>query len=94
MAITSEEVAHVAALARLELNPQEVDAMAGQLDRILGYIEKLNKLDTSGVEPTTHALAVYNAFRSDESKESLSQDSALVNGPQHNAEFFIVPKVI
>ncbi len=94
MSITPDEVGYVAALAKLELSPQEVETMAGQLDRILGYIEKLNELDTTEVAPTTHTLSINNAFRADEVKESLSQEDALANGPQQNAEAFVVPRVI
>lgn len=94
MAITPEQVGYVASLARLELTAQEVEVMAGQLDRILGYIEKLNELDTTDVEPTTHALAIFNAFRDDVVGMSLSQEAALANGPRHNTEAFVVPRII
>ncbi|MFZ5775123.1 MAG: Asp-tRNA(Asn)/Glu-tRNA(Gln) amidotransferase subunit GatC [Thermodesulfobacteriota bacterium] len=94
MKITPEEVAYVARLARLELSPDEVEKTTAQLDRILGYVEKLGELDTSGVEPTSHALAARNAFRPDEVKASLGQAGALANGPLTNSEAFIVPRVI
>ena len=94
MKITPEQVQYVAKLARLELTPEEVNSMAGQLDRILTYVAKLNELDTSEVQPTSHALAVQNAFRPDEVKDSLSQEEALANCPQHNGETFVVPRVI
>jgi aspartyl-tRNA(Asn)/glutamyl-tRNA(Gln) amidotransferase subunit C len=94
MKITIDEVKYVANLARLELKPEEAAAMAGQLDQILSYVDKLNELDTSTVEPTTHAISITNAFRSDELHESLSQEKALANGPRQNGESFIVPKII
>ncbi|MEJ2032692.1 MAG: Asp-tRNA(Asn)/Glu-tRNA(Gln) amidotransferase subunit GatC [Deltaproteobacteria bacterium] len=94
MQITPEEVTYVAGLARLELDPEEVAAMAKQLDRILGYVAKLNELDTSGIEPTTHALSIRNAFRRDEVQNSLSQEKALANAPEQNGEAFVVPRVI
>ena len=94
MKITTDEVKYVSALARLELKPEEAEEMAGQLDQILSYVDKLNELDTSQVEPTTHAISITNAFREDELRESLPQEKALANGPKQNGEAFVVPKVI
>jgi aspartyl-tRNA(Asn)/glutamyl-tRNA(Gln) amidotransferase subunit C len=94
MQITPDEVRYVAALARLDLSGAEVEAMTGQLDRILDYVDKLNELDTSGVEPTTHALSIHNVFREDAEGVSLPQEEALANGPLQNGEAFVVPKVI
>lgn len=94
MKITAEEVRYVARLARLELSPEEVSSTTEQLDRILSYVDKLNELNTEGVNPATHALAINNAFREDEVRASLPQDEALANGPSHNREAFIVPRII
>jgi aspartyl-tRNA(Asn)/glutamyl-tRNA(Gln) amidotransferase subunit C len=94
MKITPEEILHVADLARLQLSPEEVDAMAKQLDEILTYVAKLNELDTDGIAPTTHAISIVNAFREDEVKPSLDREKTLANGPQQNGESFVVPKVI
>ncbi|HIJ89456.1 MAG: Asp-tRNA(Asn)/Glu-tRNA(Gln) amidotransferase subunit GatC [Desulfobulbaceae bacterium] len=94
MKITQEEVRYVAKLARLELSEAEVEKTTLQLDGILSYVEKLGELDTASVQPTTHALAVRNAFREDEIRESLPQREALANGPLHNSEAFVVPRVI
>ena len=94
MNISKEEVAKVAHLARLELSEQEVAEITGQLDRILGYIAKLNELDTKDVAPTTHALAIHNAFRDDEVVPSLPREEALANGPRQNGEAFVVPRII
>lgn len=94
MKITPEEVRYVAKLARLSLSEAEVAETTLQLDRILSYVEKLDELDTTSVLPTTHALAVSNAFREDELGRSLSQQEALANGPVQNGEAFVVPKVI
>jgi len=94
MKITPEEVRHVARLARLSLSEAEVEKTTLQLDGILSYVEKLGELDTTGVVPTTHALAIHNAFRADEVRESLSQQEALANGPVQNGEAFVVPRVI
>ena len=94
MKITIDEVNYVAALARLELKPKEAEAMAGQLDKILSYVDKLNEIDTSQTEPTTHAISITNAFREDELRDSLGQEKALANAPRQNGESFVVPKVI
>jgi len=94
MQITPEEIAKVAHLARLELSPEEVEKMTNEVGAILSYIDKLNELETSGVKPTTHALAITNAFRDDVVVPSLPQAEALQNGPLQNGEAFVVPKVI
>ena len=94
MKITPEEVRYVAKLARLSLSEAEVAETTLQLDRILSYVEKLDELDTTSVLPTTHALALSNAFREDELGRSLTQQEALANGPLQNGEAFVVPKVI
>ena len=94
MKITPEEITHVANLARLRLSPEEVEAMARQLDDILTYVAKLNELDTEGIIPTTHAISIVNAFREDEVKPSLERERALANGPRQNGESFVVPRVI
>ena len=94
MQITPEEIAKVAHLARLDLNQDEVARMTNEVGAILSYIDKLNELDTDGVKPTTHALAITNAFRDDVVIPSLPQAEALRNGPKQNGEAFVVPKVI
>lgn len=94
MKITIAEVQYVAKLARLQFSETEAEAMTGQLDRILAYIDKLNELDTSTVAPTTHAIALVNAFREDELGASLSRAEALANGPLQNGAAFVVPKII
>jgi len=94
MRIRREEVEHVAHLARLHLDGQELDQMTEQLDMILSYIAKLDELDTSGIEPTTHAFSITNAFREDVVKKSLDQDKALANSPEHSQDSFVVPRII
>ena len=94
MKITLDEVKYVSNLARLELQDAEAEAMTGQLDQILSYVDKLNELDTSQVEPTTQVISTTNAFREDELRDSLSQEQAIANGPRQNGESFVVPKVI
>lgn len=94
MKITREEVEHVAHLARLNLSDDELEKMTNQLDNILSYVAKLDELETEGVEPTTHAFSISNAFRDDITGKSLSQKEALANCPVKNQEAFIVPRII
>ena len=92
--IDMKEVEHVARLARLELAPEERERMREQLDRILGYIDKLRQLDTAGVEPTSHAVPMVNVFREDELRPCLSPEEMLANAPDRSGEFFRVPRII
>jgi len=94
MKITENEVEHVAHLARLTLSGEELEVMTGQLDTILSYVVKLEKLDTDGIKPTTHVFSVNNVFREDVVIKSLSQEESLANSPQHNGESFQVPRII
>jgi len=94
MPLTPEEVRHVAQLARLDLQPQEVELFTRQLNDILDYMEKLKELDTSGVKPMAHVLPVANAFRKDLVTASLPRDQALKNAPAREEGAFLVPRVI
>ena len=88
--ISEEQVRRVAKLSRLDLSDAEVVQFSTQLNSILGYIEKLNELDTEGVEPLAHTLPIHNIFRDDEPKESLGVEKTLANAPQRDDEFFKV----
>ena len=94
MAIERETVEYVAHLARLELNSQELELLCRQLQEIVGFIDKLNKLDTLATAPTSHILQLRNVLRPDTAVESLSCAQALENAPQKQEGFFVVPKVI
>lgn len=94
MSITKETVKHVAWLARLGLSDEEVKVFAGQLGRILGYVAKLDELDTAGVEPTFHVLDMSNVCREDEPRPSLPRDEVLANAPDASFGFFRVPRII
>lgn len=94
MKLSSQDVEYVAKLARLEVAETEREKLTAQLNDILLYIDKLNELDTTGVRPMTHAIAVTNAFREDTVLESLGSERALANAPDARGEFFRVPKVI
>ena len=96
MASTLDEatVRHVAYLARLRITDEEVARYAAQLSTILRYMQQLNQLDTTGVEPTAHALPVANVFREDQVRPSLDPARALSNAPDRQDDFFRVPKVL
>jgi len=94
MKLSKQEVEHIAYLSRLHLSSEQIAAMTGQLNDILGYMEKLSELDTSGIEPTTHALHLSNAFREDQVVPSLPQEEALALAPEQGGSAFVVPKVI
>ncbi len=94
MALSRDEVLHVAELARLSLRPEEVELFTRQLNDILAYVEKLQELDTSGVAPLAHVIPVFNAFREDEVREGLPTEEALANAPAREAGSFLVPRVI
>jgi aspartyl-tRNA(Asn)/glutamyl-tRNA(Gln) amidotransferase subunit C len=94
MPLSVEEVRHIAQLARLQLNPEEVAPIARQMNDILSYMEQLNKLDTRGVEATSHALHLANAFREDQVQSSLPLEESLANAPEQGRSAFVVPKVI
>ena len=94
MKISKKEVEHVAHLARLNLSEEEITTFTDQLNSILAYMEKLEALDTKGIELTSHAVPLSTAFREDEVKESLPPEKALQNAPDDDGSFFIVPKVI
>jgi aspartyl-tRNA(Asn)/glutamyl-tRNA(Gln) amidotransferase subunit C len=92
--ISLAEVEHVARLSRLELSGAEKARMRSQLDTILGYIEKLNHVDTTDVPPTTHVLPLANVMREDEVRPSYPVDAMLANAPDPEGEAFRVPRIL
>lgn len=94
MKISKEDVIHVANLARLELDDASVDKFSHQVGTILEYVDTLNRLDTTGVRPTSHAIFLTNAFREDEIKLHLPLEQALFNAPEKDDGTFQVPRVI
>jgi aspartyl-tRNA(Asn)/glutamyl-tRNA(Gln) amidotransferase subunit C len=94
MPVTISDVEHVAALARLSFNEEEKQRLTGELNTILGYMEQMNRLDTSAVEPLTHVIEISNVFRQDEPVPGLTREEALRNAPSRNEAFFKVPKVL
>jgi aspartyl-tRNA(Asn)/glutamyl-tRNA(Gln) amidotransferase subunit C len=91
MAISRDEVVHVARLARLELSEDELERFAGQLSAILEAVGKVSELDLAGVEPTAHPLDLVNVWAEDEPRPSLSVDEALANAPDREGDSFRVP---
>ncbi len=94
MAVTKKDVETVASLARLIYTEEEKEKLAGTLNSILSYFDKLSELDTTDVEPLTHILPVENVMREDERKPSLDQDTALANAPKKSQGHFSVPRVV
>lgn len=97
MKLSEKEVRYVAGLANLNLSEEEVERMSREMSEILTHMDKLNELDTSGVEPMAQVL--YDAgdtatLRADEPRQSLTSEEALANAPQSGAGHFKVPKVI
>lgn len=94
MSATQIDVKYVAHLARLALTPEEEEKFGAQLGQVLGYIEKLNELDVSQVDPTAHAVPMVNITRPDEVRSSLPNDEALRNAPARANGLFVVPKIV
>ncbi|MBI3652610.1 MAG: Asp-tRNA(Asn)/Glu-tRNA(Gln) amidotransferase subunit GatC [Acidobacteria bacterium] len=98
MPITKDDVLKIAELARLELTPEESESFTVQLDAILGYIDKLDELDTREVAPMSHSTTASGdteySRRDDVARPSLGQQSAVANAPDSEAGYFKVPKVI
>ena len=94
MRLTAEQVEHVALLGRLRLSEEERARFTTQLNSILEHFEQLQQLDTSGVPPLSHAVAMSNVFREDDPQPSLSPDDALHNAPDKARDCFRVPRVI
>ena len=92
--ITKDEVKKVAHLARLELNEDEINKHAEQLEKILEYIKQLEKIDTTDVACTTRAIEVINVFRKDEKKKYDCTEELLELGPSREDKYFKVPKII
>jgi aspartyl-tRNA(Asn)/glutamyl-tRNA(Gln) amidotransferase subunit C len=94
MQIPEDEIEHIAFLARLSLSDEEKQMFGSQLSSILDYMEKLNELDTSAVQPTSHILSLDNIMRDDLATPSIPRHDALANAPAHTDRFYRVPKII
>lgn len=92
--ITKKEVEHVADLARLNFTEEEKESFTQHMDSILNFAKKLEELDTTGVEPTSHALDVHNVLREDKVRESIPVEEALKNTAEHKENQVKVPSVL
>ena len=92
--ITLAEVEHVARLARLALDADEMERMRSQLDAILGYVEQLRRVNTDGVEPTAYVLPLVNILRDDEVRPSYPVEAMLANAPDAQDGQFRVPRIL
>jgi len=88
------DVRYTAQLARLNLSEAEIVKFQTQISQILAYVEKLEQVDVTGVEPTAHANAIFNVFREDTPRDWFTAGDALANAPRMANQLFIVPKVI
>ncbi len=87
-------VRHVARLARLELTPEEETTFGRQLGQIVEYVEQVQAVDTSGLEPTSHCMPLVNVVRADEPSPGLARQELLANAPRAEAGMFRVPKIL
>jgi len=94
MSINKETIEHVAHLARIDLQPNELEKLSVELHGILDFIDKLSKLDVQKVKPASHILPISNVLREDKPQVSLSAEKALENAPSKKGNFFCVPKII
>jgi len=92
--IDKAQVRKIAKLARLELTDAEVEEFTGQLSAVLDYMEKMDELDTTDIEPLAHCLPISNVLREDTVRESLGTEKALTNAPSRDGDFFKVPKIL
>ncbi len=92
--ISKTDVDYVAGLAQLDLDEATRERLVREMGDVLAYMEKLNELDTNGVEPMMHALEMTNVFREDVVGESLPREQALNTAPLDDGEFFLVPKIL
>ena len=92
--ITQEDIEYVANLAQLTLDNDAKERLRKEMAEILSYMDKLNELDTSNVEPMMHVQKVTNIFREDVAGESLDRQTALSNAPKADDEYFLVPRIL
>ncbi len=94
MKLSLKEVEHIAYLSRLSLSEEELKTFQVQLSKILDFVEKLNELDTEGIDPKFHIIPEENVLREDVPGVSLSRDKIFSNAPETDGKYFIVPKVV
>jgi len=94
MSITLDEVRHVAKLARLDLEETEILSLQGELNALLGHFLDIQSVDTSDIEPRSHAVLLQNVWSVDEPRDGLHREAALRNAPVSRAGLFVVPQII
>ena len=94
MIIDQDTVEKIAHLARLELSGDEKQAMIADMNKILGFMDKLNEIDTTGVEPLVYMTNEVNTLREDVIKQEITHQEALLNAPKQDGDYFLVAKVI
>ncbi len=94
MIIDKQTIHKVADLARIAIKDEEIDALIPDMNKILTFMEKLNELDTTGVEPLVYMNTEENVWREDVAKREMSVKDGLKNAARHNEDFFLVPKII
>ncbi len=94
MNLTSADVRKVASLARLKVTDADVDSLLGDLSAILEYVDVLNEVDTTGIQPMVHAVELHDVLRADVLRESLPREAALQNAPRTDGKCFLVPTII
>ena len=94
MALTSDEVRHVALLARVGLTPEEVELYRSQLDNVLNQFQALQEVDTEDVPPTSQSVALETVLREDEPRKSLPKEDVLANAPRREHDYFRVRAVL
>jgi aspartyl-tRNA(Asn)/glutamyl-tRNA(Gln) amidotransferase subunit C len=94
MSISRQDIEKVALLARLQLTDDELSKMTVELAQIVGYVDQLAEVDTSGIEPMAHAIETANVFRDDVVVQSLPREEALANAPHRDERGYLVPAVL
>jgi len=94
MSISSTDIQRVAHLARLQLSETELESYSVQMKAIVEFVDQLQHVDTSGVEPMVHAIELTNVLANDQVRNGLSREQALANSPDHDEECFRVPAVL
>lgn len=94
MEVTGELIDNLASLARLQFSEAEKAAVKNDLQRMIAFVEKLQEVDTAGIEPLLHMTEAMNIYREDEVKGSMQKETALANAPAASPDYFKVPKVI
>ncbi len=94
MKISPEKAMGIAALARLEISQEQAVTLAAQMDDILGYMDKLNELDTASVEPMYTPVDHVSVLRQDETRKDFPREDILRNAPENNGEYFVVPRIV